>query len=228
MLFRSTQMSAMDGVSSATDIIKQAIRWGHNAVAITDHGVAQSFPEANHVICDNYEKLAKEKTGKSKVSTQDILDNAPIKVIYGIEGYLVDDVEVDANIPDTYCVFDLETTGFNPNKMDKITEIAICKVKNRQIIDEYTTFINPERHIPKEVQELTHITDEMIKDAPTIEEVLPEILDFMDGCTLVAHNSDFDIGFLNYFVEKEGLKDKFKNPIIDTLMIAKEIGRAHV
>ena len=222
-LHMHTQMSAMDGVSSATDIIKQAIRWGHNAVAITDHGVAQSFPEANHVICDNYEKLAKEKTGKSKVSTQDILDNAPIKVIYGIEGYLVDDVEVDANIPDTYCVFDLETTGFNPNKMDKITEIAICKVKNRQIIDEYTTFINPERHIPKEVQELTHITDEMIKDAPTIEEVLPEILDFMDGCTLVAHNSDFDIGFLNYFVEKEGLKDKFKNPIIDTLMIAKEL-----
>ena len=218
-----TQMSAMDAVSSATDIVKQAIAWGHPAVAITDHGVVQSFPEANHVIVDNYEKVAIEKTGKKRVSTQEILDNAPIKVIYGVEGYLVDDVDIGLKYPDTYCVFDIETTGFDAKKMDKITEIAICKVKNRQIIDEYTTFINPERNIPKEVQELTHITDELVKDAPTIEEVLPEILEFMNGCTLVAHNSDFDIGFIKYFVEKQGLQDKFKNPVIDTLMIAKEL-----
>ena len=222
-LHMHTQMSAMDAVTSATDLIKQAIAWGHSAVAITDHGVAQSFPEANHVICDNYEKLAIEKTGKKRVSTQDILDNAPIKVIYGIEGYLVDDVALDVKLPDTYCVFDIETTGFDPKKMDMITEIAICKVRNREIIDEYTTFINPERNIPKQVQELTHITEDMVKDAPTIDQVLPEILDFMEGSTLVAHNSDFDIGFINYFVEKQGLQDKFKNPIIDTLMIAKEL-----
>ncbi len=222
-LHMHTQMSAMDGISSATDIIKQAIRWGHNAVAITDHGVAQSFPEANHVIVDNYEKLAKEKTGKDRVSTQDIVDNAPIKVIYGIEGYLVDDIEVDRKVDTTYCVFDIETTGFDPDKMDMITEIAICKVKNRKIIDEYTTFINPERSIPKNVQELTHITDDMVKDAPTIEEVLPEILDFMSGCTLVAHNSDFDIGFIDYFVKKYGYEEKFNNTIIDTLMIAREL-----
>ena len=164
-LHMHTQMSAMDAVTSATDLIKQAIAWGHSAVAITDHGVAQSFPEANHVICDNYEKLAIEKTGKKRVSTQDILDNAPIKVIYGIEGYLVDDVALDVKLPDTYCVFDIETTGFDPKKMDMITEIAICKVRNREIIDEYTTFINPERNIPKQVQELTHITEDMVKDA---------------------------------------------------------------
>ncbi len=218
-----TQMSAMDAVSSATDIIKQAIKWGHSAVAITDHGVVQSFPEANHVITDNYEKLAKEKTGKDRVSTQDIIDNAPIKIIYGVEGYLVDDIVVHPNFPDTYCVFDLETTGFDPQKQDKITEIAICKVKNGEIIDEYTTFINPERNIPLNVQNLTHITDEMVKDAPTIEKALPEIMDFIEGSTLVAHNSDFDISFLNYFITKEGYGDRFNNYIIDTLMIAKEI-----
>ena len=222
-LHMHTKMSAMDAVTSATDIVKQAIAWGHSAVAITDHGVVQSFPEANHVICDNYEKLAKEKTGKSKVSTQDILDNAPIKVIYGVEGYLVDDIALDVEIPDTYCVFDLETTGFDPKKMDMITEIAICKVRNREIIDEFTTFINPERHIPKEVQELTHITEEMVKGAPTIEEALPKILDFMEGCTLVAHNSDFDIGFLDFFAQKYGYEDRFNPCIIDTLMIAKEL-----
>ena len=218
-----TQMSAMDGVSSAKDIIKQAIKWGHNAVAITDHGVVQSFPEANHVIVDNYEGLAKEKTGKSRVTTQDILDNAPIKVIYGVEGYLVDDVEIDKKFSDTYCVFDIETTGFDPEKHDKITEIAICKVKNGEIIDEYTTFINPERNIPLNVQKLTHITEDMVKDAPTIEQALPEILDFIEGSTLVAHNSDFDISFMNYFITKEGYSDRFNNLIIDTLMIAREL-----
>ena len=222
-LHMHTQMSAMDAVSSATDLIKQAIKWGHSAVAITDHGVVQSFPEANHVIVDNYEKLAKEKTGKSRVSTQDILDNAPIKVIYGVEGYLVDDIVIDPVFPDTYCVFDLETTGFDPEKQDKITEIAICKVRNGEIIDEYTTFINPERNIPLKVQELTHITEDMVKDAPTIEQALPEIMDFIEGSTLVAHNSDFDINFLNYFIIKEGYSDRFNNYIIDTLMIAKEL-----
>ncbi len=222
-LHMHTQMSSMDGISSAKDLIKQAIAWGHNAVAITDHGVVQAFPEANHVILDNYEGLAKEKTGKAKVSQQDIIDNAPIKVIYGVEGYLVDDIVVNPTFSDTYCVFDLETTGFDPKKQDKITEIAICKVKNGEIIDEYTTFINPERNIPFEVQKLTHITNEMVKDAPTIEEALPDILDFIEGTTLVAHNSDFDITFLSYFIEKEGYKDRFNNLIIDTLMVAKEL-----
>ena len=222
-LHMHTQMSAMDGVSSAKDLVKQAISWGHNAVAITDHGVVQSFPEANHVIMDNYEGLAKEKTGKSRVSQQDILDNAPIKVIYGVEGYLVDDIVVNPKYPDTYSVFDIETTGFDPTKQDKITEIAICKVKNGEIIDEYTTFINPERNIPLQVQKLTHITNEMVTGAPTIEEALPDILNFIEGTTLVAHNSDFDISFLNYFIEKEGYQDRFTNLIIDTLMIAREL-----
>ena len=222
-LHMHTQMSAMDAVTSATDLIKQAIKWGHKAVAITDHGVVQAFPEANHVICDNYEKLALEKTGKKRVSTQEILDNAPIKVLYGVEGYLVDDIMVHPKFPDTYSVFDIETTGFDATKGDMITEIAICKVRNGEIIDEFTTFINPERSIPKQVQELTHITDDMVKDSPTIEEVLPKILDFFEGTTIVAHNSDFDVSFINYFAEKYGYKDRFNNLIIDTLMIAKEI-----
>ena len=222
-LHMHTQMSSMDGVTSAKDLIKQAIKWGHEAVAITDHGVVQAFPEANHVIVDNYEGLAKEKTGKSKVSTQEILDNAPIKVIYGVEGYLVDDIEPEAKFSDTYCVFDIETTGFDPTKNDKITEIAICKVRDGKIIDEFTTFINPERNIPVNVQELTHITDEMVKDAPTIEEVLPKILDFFSDSIIVAHNSDFDVSFIDYFVKKFGYSDRFNNLIIDTLMIAKEL-----
>ena len=222
-LHMHTQMSAMDGVTSAKDLIKQAIKWGHSAVAITDHGVVQSFPEANHVIVDNYEKLAKEKTGKSKVTTQDIIDNAPIKVIYGVEGYLVDDIMIDPVFSDTYCVFDIETTGFDPEKQDKITEIAICKVKGDKIIDEYTTFINPQRNIPQNVQQLTHITDEMVKDAPTIEEALPEIMDFIEGSILIAHNSDFDISFMNYFIEREGFGPRFNNLIIDTLMVAREL-----
>jgi len=123
-------MSAMDGVSSATDILEQAVKFGHKAIAITDHGVAQSFPEALHYITGKFGKLVKKEKGYP--TTQEILDAAPLKVIYGVEGYLTQDVEPFAPVSDTYCVFDLETTGFNP-KMEKITEIAVCKVKNGEM-----------------------------------------------------------------------------------------------
>ena len=116
-----TQMSAMDGVSAASDIIAQAVKWGQKAIAITDHGVAQSFPDAIHYITGKFGKLVKKEKGYP--TTQEIVDAAPIKVIYGVEGYLTQDVEPFEEIPDTYCVFDLETTGFNP-KLEKITEIA--------------------------------------------------------------------------------------------------------
>jgi len=201
-LHMHTQMSSMDGVSSATDIVKQAIKWGHKAVAITDHGVAQSFPEANSAAFNFAEK------------------KFDIKVLYGVEGYLVPDVAPVFEAPTVYTVFDIETTGFNAGT-DAITEIAAVKVQNGEFIAEFSTFVNPERSIPKEVQELTHITPDMVKDAPKIEEALKGFLDFAEGTVIVAHNAKFDTSFINYFADKCGyIKPQFA---IDTLAIAREM-----
>ncbi len=219
-LHMHTQMSQMDAITSATDLVKQAIKWGHPAVAITDHGVCQSFPEANHVIVDNYANLVQKE---GKITTQDILDAAPIKVIYGVEGYLAVDVEPKIPEFDTYCVFDLETTGFDPD-LDGITEVAVCKVRNGEIIDEYTTFVNPEKPIPFNVQELTHITDEMVADAPKMDKMIPEFLEFCKGCVLVAHNAHFDTRFIANKAQKLGLE--FKPYVIDTLEMARELYNA--
>ena len=213
-----TQMSAMDAVSSASDIIDQAVKWGHKAVAITDHGVVQSFPEALHYITGKFEKLVKKEKGYP--TTQEIIDAAPIKVIYGVEGYLIQDIEPNPNVPDTYCVFDIETTGFNPS-IERITEIAVCKVKDGKIIDEFSTFVNPEKMIPERVRELTHITDEMVKDAPKIKEVLPQFLEFTKDCVLVAHNASFDVSFIKHFAKEYGYE--FHPYVVDTLTIAREI-----
>ena len=216
-LHMHTQMSAMDGVSSATDIINQAIKWGHKAVAITDHGVVQSFPDAIHLMTGKFSKLVKKEKGYP--TTQEIIDAAPIKILYGVEGYLVQDIEPNPNLPDSFCVFDIETTGLN-KKYEKITEIAVCKVKDGKIIDEFTTFVNPEKHIPDEVQNLTHITDDMVKDSPTIEEVLPQFIEFTKDSILVAHNSSFDVGFIAHFAAEQKLE--FSPYVIDTLTIARE------
>ena len=205
-----TQMSAMDGVASATDIVKQAIKWGHRAVAITDHGVVQSFPEAHQVI---------SKTFYNK-EDKDWLKNAPTKVLYGVEGYLSVDCTPQITHTDTFCVFDIETTGFHAG-IDKITEIAVAKVRDGKIIDEFTCFVNPERPIPKEVQELTHITEEMVESAETIEQVLPKFLEFTKDSILVAHNSKFDMGFITHFAKGQGLS--VTNNVIDTLVIAREL-----
>lgn len=200
-LHMHTQMSAMDGVSSATSIVKRAIKWGHKAVAITDHGVAQSFPEANLAALD------KE-------------NNLQIKVIYGVEGYLISDVDPTINAKDTFVIFDLETTGFNAGT-DGITEIGAVKIKDGKEIGEFSTFVNPGRHIPKEVQELTHITEQDIKDAPDTETALKDFLDFVGDSTVVAHNAKFDMSFIKYFCEKY----KLETPkyVIDTLEIAREL-----
>ena len=203
-LHMHTQMSAMDGVSSATDIVKQAIKWGHKAVAITDHGVVQSFPEANLAAYNRDEK------------------KYDIKVLYGVEGYLVPDIEpININeLPDTFVVFDIETTGFNPGS-DKITEIAAVKVKDGLMVDEFSTFVNPERNIPREVQELTHITPEMVKDAPKTNEAIKAFLDFSKDAIIVAHNARFDTSFINYFANEYNLeKPKY---IIDTLAVSREM-----
>ncbi len=193
-----TQMSQMDGVSSATDIINRAASWGMKAIAITDHGVVQSYPEA---------KKAADKTG--------------IKVIYGVEAYLVpDNKQVDITNMDEYIVLDIETTGL-AFRTEKITEIGAVKVKNGEIVDEFESFVNPEIPIPSRVVELTGITDEMVKDADTIEIVMPKFLEFIGDLKLVAHNADFDIGFLKYNAEKIGLK--MDNEYIDSLAISRNL-----
>ena len=199
-----TQMSQMDAVTSATDLIKCAIRWGHKAIAITDHGVAQSFPEAK--------KAAKD---------------SDIKVIYGVEAYLAPDNVTsvydarDQKIDDaTYCVLDIETTGIS-RYTEKITEFGIMKIRNGEVIDTFECFVNPEKPIPQRVVEVTNITDDMVKDAETIDKVMPKVIEFVGDGIVVAHNATFDVGFIKYNAEKLGLE--FNNTYIDTLALAKEL-----
>ena len=177
-----TKMSDMDGVTEVKNLLKRAHDWGHKALAITDHGVVQAFPDANHYI----ESLDKDD---------------PFKVIYGVEGYLVDDLtdvavnEKGQSLDDTYVVFDLETTGFSPIK-DKIIEIGAVKVEQGKITDRFSAFVNPKIPIPYQITQLTSITDQMVIDAPDIETVLPQFLEFIGDAALVAHNASFDVSFI--------------------------------
>ena len=204
-LHMHTQMSQMDAVSSAKDLIKRAMKWGMKSIAITDHGVVQAFPDA-------YKLLGRE--------------NKDMKVIYGVEAYLVPDKNPcvafakEQDLDTTYCVLDLETTGLS-FRTEKITEVGIMKVKNGEVIDEFSCFVNPEKPIPEKVVEVTNITDEMVKDAETIDVVLPKVLEFVGDSVLVAHNADFDIGFLKYNAKELGLE--LNNTYIDTLRLAKEL-----
>ena len=209
-LHMHTNMSQMDAISPAQALINRAIKWGWKSIAITDHGVVQSFPEAHHLL-------------------QDLGDGANgIKIIYGVEAYIVNDksevmtnVKMNQTLKDsTYCVFDLETTGTS-FRTDSITEVGIMKVKNGEVIDQFETFVNPGRHIPDRVQEITHITDDMVKDAPTIDEVLPKILEFFGDSVLVAHNANFDTSFIRYACEQRNIP--FENTYLDTLALAKVI-----
>ena len=208
-LHMHTQMSQMDAVTPCVDLINRAMKWGMKSIAITDHGVVQSFPDAHKLL---------DKIG---------YDNTDFKVIYGVEGYLVPDKKAvvtrcnGQTLDDTtYCVFDLETTGIS-FRTEKITEIGIMKYRNGEVIDEFSTFVNPEKPIPQRVQEITNITDEMVKNAPTIEEILPKVMEFFGDSVLVAHNADFDTGFIRYNCEKIGLK--FTNTYLDTLQLAKDL-----
>lgn len=204
-LHMHTQMSQMDGMTSATDLIKRAMKWGWKSIAITDHGVVQAFPEA-------YKLLGR--------------DNPDMKVIYGVEAYLVPDKIPSVSFPkkqaiDTeYCVLDIETTGLS-FRTEKITELGAVKYKNGEIIEEFECFVNPEKPIPEEVVNITHITDEMVKDAGTIEEILPKFLEFIGDSIIVAHNADFDVGFIKYNAEQLGYK--LNNTYIDTLRLAKDL-----
>lgn len=200
-----TKMSDMDGVSEVKDIVKRAHDWGHPAIAITDHGVAQAFPDANHYI----ETLDKED---------------PFKILYGVEGYVVDDLTDiavnagDQTLDDTYIVFDIETTGFS-SIQDAIIEIGAVKVTGGKIVDRFSTFVNPKRPIPFEITNLTSITDEMVMDSPTIDVILPQFLSFVGDGVLVAHNAGFDVGFIEQNCRALGLSDEFA--FLDTVALAR-------
>ncbi len=200
-----TKMSDMDGVSDVTDIVDRAHRWGHKAIAITDHGVVQGFTDANHYI----ERLDKDD---------------PFKIIYGVEAYLVDDLkDVAVNekgqmLDDTFVVFDLETTGFSPIA-DKIIEIGAVKVQNGKITDKFSTFVNPKIPIPFRITQLTSITDQMVMDAPDIETILPQFLEFVGDAVLVAHNASFDVGFIEQNMRYQDMTPDLTS--VDTVAMAR-------
>ncbi len=199
-----TKMSDMDGVSDVKDIIKRAMKWGHKAIAITDHGNVQSFPDANHAVPKD----------------------SDFKVIYGVEAYLVDDQksfvenEKGQRLSDTYVVFDIETTGFNP-RMNKIIEIGAVKVENEKITERFSAFVNPKVPIPFEIEKLTSINDAMVMEERVIEEVLPEFMEFCKDAVMVAHNADFDMSFIKYNLKVMGMEKDFT--IIDTVGLARKL-----
>ena len=216
-----TKMSDMDGVSEAKDIVKRAYKWGHPAIAITDHGVVQSFPDANHV----WEDLWKAEKNRCKEAGEPEPDKQNFfKVIYGVEAYLVDDLhEIASNdkgqdFQADFVVFDIETTGFSPVE-NRIIEIGAVKVCGGQIVDHFSSFVNPEVPIPFEIEKLTGISDDTVVGARKIEEVLPEFLAFCEGCMMVAHNASFDMGFIMENCNRQGIVHDFT--YIDTVGIAR-------
>ena len=200
-----TKMSDMDAVTDVTTLLKQAHDWGHPAMAVTDHGVVQAFTDANHYI----ESLDKDD---------------PFKVIYGVEGYLVDDLtdvavnEKGQSLDDMYVVFDLETTGFSPIK-DRIIEIGAVKVEHGVITDKFSTFVNPKVPIPFQITQLTSITDQMVMGAPDIETVLPQFLEFIGDAALVAHNASFDVSFIEQNCRYQDIQPDFTS--VDTVSMAR-------
>ena len=196
-----TKMSDMDGVSDASAIIKRAMKWGHKAIAITDHGDVQGFTEASHT------KL-----------------EGDFKIIYGVEAYIVDDLKgivtdsQNQGLDSTFVVFDIETTGFSPEN-NKIIEIGAVKVENGKITERFSSFVNPQVPIPFRIEELTHINDSMVMDAPTVDVVLPQFLDFCQGAVMVAHNADFDMSFIKKKAADLGID--FAPTYMDTVAMAR-------
>jgi DNA polymerase-3 subunit alpha (Gram-positive type) len=201
-----TNMSEMDGTVSVKDLIGRASDWGHPALAVTDHGVIQAFPDAMSM-------------GKK----------AGVKIIYGMEGYLYDDqrqIIIGPNsesIDQEYVVFDIETTGFSYTS-DHIIEIGAVLVRNREIVETYNALIDPGVSLPSEIIELTGIRDEDLRGKPSIEKVLPEFLEFVGSRPVVAHNADFDTSFIRNYCKRLDLK--FDSIVIDTLKISRVILKA--
>lgn len=207
-LHMHTNMSQMDAVTSAGDLVNRAYQWGHKAVAITDHGVAQAFPDA---------MKAADKINK---------DEEKIKIIYGVEAYFMDDLvesvkgDADTGFDGTFICFDIETTGLSAAR-DKITEIGAVKVENGVITDTFSTFANPEMPIPQKITQLTGITDDMVKDAPSQSEAVSAFLEFAGDNVLVAHNAPFDTSFIAKACEDMGRKYNYTS--IDTVAISRAI-----
>ena len=202
-LHAHTTMSDMDSVADCKTMLKTAMSWGHKAMAITDHGVVQAFTDANHCV-----------------------EGTDFKPIYGVEGYLVNDLSPivldpkGQSLDSEFCVFDIETTGFSAVS-DRIIEIGAVKVKNGEIVDRYSTFVNPERPIPFEIEKLTHINDSMVIDAPTIESVFPEFMEFCKDSIMVAHNAEFDMSFIKENGRRLGMEREYT--IVDTLGMARSL-----
>ncbi len=204
-----TKMSDMDGVTEAKALVKRAYEWGQKAIAITDHGVVQAFPEANHCF---------DAWGGCVPKDSDF------KVLYGMEAYLVDDLKgmvtngKGQKMNGSFVVFDIETTGFSPLTC-RIIEIGAVRVEGGQIVDRFSTFVNPQVPIPFRIEQLTSINDAMVMDAPVIEEVLPKFLDFCEGAVMVAHNADFDMSFIMENCSRQGIPHDFT--YVDTVGMAR-------
>lgn len=202
-LHAHTTMSDMDSVADCKKMLKTAMSWGHKAMAITDHGVVQAFTDANHCV-----------------------EGTDFKPIYGVEGYLVDDLKPivfdseNQNLDSRFVVFDIETTGFSAVN-DRIIEIGAVKVDGGQIVDRYSTFVNPERPIPFEIEKLTGIHDGMVESADVIEDILPKFMEFCQDCIMVAHNAEFDMSFIRENCRRQGLERKFT--VVDTLAMARSM-----
>jgi len=212
-LHAHTMMSDMDAVVDVKNLVRRAFNWGHTAIAVTDHGVVQAFPDASHALNPkDYADESEQERAKK------------FKVIYGMEAYIVDDIkEVVVNgreqsLDSTFVVFDIETTGFSQTK-DKIIEIGAVKVVNGETVDRYSTFVNPDVPIPLVIEQLTGIRDDMVLDAPKIDVVLPEFLAFCEGSSLVAHNASFDVGFISKNAARLGITIDYT--VIDTVGLAR-------
>ena len=203
-----TNMSSMDGMTPAKDLINRAAQWGHSAIAITDHGVAQAFPEAMNT-------ANKINGGEEK-----------IKILYGTEAYFIDDLVEsvsgvsDESLDGTFVCFDIETTGLSA-KTEAITEIGAVKIKDGVVVDTFSTFVKPEKPIPAKIVQLTGITDVMVQDAPSQSEAVSAFLDFVGDSVLVAHNAPFDMGFIR--VACKNMNKPFTNAAIDTVAISRAI-----
>ncbi len=204
-----SNMSAMDAIITPAEIVNTAIRWGHKAIAVTDHGNVQSFPEVMLAV----EKAEKEGKG-------------PLKILYGMEAYFVNDTarcvfgDRLPSFDDEMVVFDIETTGKSA-RTSRIIEIGALLVKGGEIIDRFSTFVDPEGHIPEDSTEVHHITDDMVAGAPSEREAVGKFLEFAGDRLLVAHNANFDVGFIRNAAERHGLP--FSNTYLDTVGVSRYV-----